>query len=52
MWVMGEEYAEDKFHLLTIFLRKQIVSDLWNKERYEERKRQRWGGVGEKERMG
>lgn len=43
--VIGEEYAEDKFHLSTICLGKQFVSDLWDRERYEER--QRWGGVGE-----
>lgn len=48
---MGEEYAEDKFNLLTICLGKQTVSDLrgWTvmkKERRGERgsKKGRWWG--------
>ena len=50
---MGEEYAEDKFNLLTICLGKQTISDLrgWTvmkKERRGERgsKKGRWWGRG------
>ena len=38
---MGEEYTKDKFNLLTICFKEQIISDLWERERHKERKRGR-----------
>lgn len=50
---MGEEYAEDKFNLLTICLGKQIVSEpLGQGKVWREKERQQWWGLGERERKG
>lgn len=48
---MWEEYAENKFNLLTICLGKQIVSDLWYGEKYKEQKKE-MRVVGERKEVG